>query len=245
MRNIKLVIKYDGTKYKGWQRLGNSDMTIQDKIEKVLSRMTEEKIEIIGSGRTDVGVHALGQVANFITNSTMSNKEMKEYLYHYLPDDIVVDKVEETDERFHARYNVKSKTYVYRIWNDKYHDPFLRKYIEHIPQRLDIGAMEKGAAFLIGEHDFTSFRSSKSKKKSNIRTIYSIDIKRERELLEIVIKGNGFLHNMVRIIAGTLVEVGLGKLKPSAVKEILEKQDRIEAGPTLSPRGLHLLEVEY
>ncbi|KXZ40225.1 tRNA pseudouridine38-40 synthase [Alkalithermobacter thermoalcaliphilus JW-YL-7 = DSM 7308] len=245
MRNIKLSIKYDGSRYKGWQKLGKTDMTIQTKIENVLSKMTGENIELIGSGRTDAGVHAICQVANFKTSTTMSLQSMLDYMYKYLPEDIVVFDIEEVNERFHSRYNAKSKKYVYKIWNDKYHNPFFRKYYEHIDKQLDIQLMRQGASFLIGEHDFSSFKSSKSQKKSSIRTIYSIDIQKEDCLIYITIHGNGFLHNMVRIIVGTLIEVGLSIKKPEDVKYILEKKDRSLAGPTASAKGLYLLDVEY
>lgn len=245
MRNIKLTIQYDGSRYKGWQRLGNTDMSIQSKIENVLSIMIDENIEISGSGRTDIGVHAIGQVANFKTKSQMNVNEIMDYLYKYLPDDIVVTDVEEVDERFHSRYNAVSKKYVYKIWNDKYHNPFLRKYTEHIPENLDLESMRKSSSFLIGEHDFSSFKSTKSKKKSNIRTIYSIDIIKNREMLEITVHGNGFLHNMVRIIVGTLLEVGFGRISSDSVKNILENKDRKLAGPTAPSKGLYLFNVEY
>ncbi|MCL5780488.1 MAG: tRNA pseudouridine(38-40) synthase TruA [Firmicutes bacterium] len=245
MKNYKLTIQYDGTRYKGWQRLGNTDMTIQARIENVLSKMTGEEIEVIGSGRTDMGVHALGQVANFKTRSLMTVEKIMDYVYRYLPEDIVVTGIEEVDERFHARYSAVSKKYIYRIWNCKYHDPFLHKYTEHIPENLNMEAMRKAASYLIGEHDFSGFKSSRSKKKSNVRTLYSVDINKSECLTEMVFHGNGFLHNMVRIITGTLLEVGLGRMKPEYVKEILEKKDRTLAGPTVAPKGLYLLKVNY
>ncbi|SHG95316.1 tRNA pseudouridine(38-40) synthase TruA [Tepidibacter thalassicus] len=245
MRNIKLTIQYDGSRYKGWQRLGHTDMTIQSKIESVLSKMTNENIEIIGSGRTDVGVHAIKQVANFKTNSNMSTLQMKEYLYRYLPEDIVITNVDEVEERFHSRYNVVSKKYMYKIYNNEYHNPFLRKYTVHIPKKLDLELMKKASSFLIGEHDFTSFRSSKSKKKSNIRIIYSIEIIKKDKLIEIIVHGNGFLYNMVRIIVGTLIEVGLKNIQPEYVNHILLSKDRKLAGPTAPAKGLYLLEVKY
>ncbi|MCR1899588.1 tRNA pseudouridine(38-40) synthase TruA [Irregularibacter muris] len=245
MRNIKITIQYDGTRYRGWQRLKNDSNTIQGKIESVLSRMAEENVEIIGSGRTDAGAHAYGQVANFKTNSSMDIHEIKKYLYTYLPEDILVIDVQEMEKDFHARYNVVSKTYVYKIWNDTLHNPFLRKYAEHVPQRLNIDQMKKAAAILTGTHDFTSYCSSKSKKKSNVRTIYSIDIHREGPLLEITLRANGFLYNMVRIITGTLLEVGCGNINPKDVGKILQHKKRALAGPTISPKGLYLVEVEY
>ncbi len=245
MRNIKLIIQYDGTKYKGWQRLKNTDNTIQEKIEKTLSMIVNEDIKIIGSGRTDAGVHAFGQVANFNTSSKINVEELHNYLNTYLPQDIVVLKAKEVDERFHSRYNAVSKTYLYKIWNNKNSNPFLRKYSEHIIDRLDVKTMKEASSLLIGEHDFTSFCTTKSKKKSKERKIYSIDIKRNDKIIEIKVIGNGFLHNMVRIIVGTLLEVGKGNIKPEYVKEILNKKNRSFAGPTVSAKGLYLVEVEY
>ncbi|RKD20869.1 tRNA pseudouridine38-40 synthase [Caminicella sporogenes DSM 14501] len=245
MRNIKLVIQYDGSRYRGWQRLGDTDNTIQAKIENVLSRMTGEQVEIIGSGRTDAGVHALNQVANFKTNSTMSTSEIQDYCYRYLPDDIVIKSVEEVDDRFHARYNVKGKKYLYRILNSKYHDPFIRKYITHVPEKLDLEAMKTAANYFIGEHDFTSFTTAKSKKKSRVKKVFDVEIFKDGDIIEILFYGKGFLHNMVRIMVGTLLEVGYGKMKPEYIKELLEKKDRSLAGPTAPPQGLFLYEVEY
>lgn len=245
MRNIKLIIQYDGTRYKGWQRLGDSQMTIQGKIEDVLSKMTGEDIEIFGSGRTDAGVHALNQVANFKTNCKMTNNEILDYCYRYLPDDIVVKKVERASEKFHARYNVASKKYLYRIWNHKYHDPFMRKYIAHIPETLNLVNMRKAATCLVGEHDFSSFTTAKSKKKSRVRKVFAIDITKDDNIIEIMVEGSGFLHNMVRIIVGTLIEVGLGRMKPEEVSKILNKKDRGLAGPTAPAKGLLLYDVEY
>ena len=245
MRNIKMTVEYDGSRYKGFQRLKDNDMTIQGKIETVLSKMTNEDIEIIGSGRTDMGVHALGQVVNFKTNSTDSIEKMQKYLYEYLPEDIVIRNIEETSERFHSRYNAKSKIYLYRIDNNKFHSTFNRRYSYHVEKKLDIDLMIKGSKFLIGEHDFTSFASSKSKKKSNIREIYSIEIKKNKNLIEIYIEGNGFLYNMVRIIAGALVDVGLGKKSPEDIKTMLEAKNRVKASDTAPSKGLFLYKVNY
>ncbi|SHJ73909.1 tRNA pseudouridine(38-40) synthase TruA [Paramaledivibacter caminithermalis] len=245
MRNIKLIIQYDGSRYKGWQRLGDSEMTIQGKIENVLSKMTGEDIEIIGSGRTDAGVHALKQVANFKTNCKMTTNEILDYCYRYLPDDIVVKVVENICEKFHARYNVRSKRYLYRILNRKYHDPFMRKYITHIPEALNLINMKRAASHFIGEHDFTSFTTAKSKKKSRVRKIFDIDINKDDSIIEIIFEGSGFLHNMVRIMTGTLIEVGLGRIKPEKIPEILNAKDRSIAGPTAPPQGLFLYDVEY
>ena len=245
MRNIKLTIQYDGSRYKGFQRLKDNDNTIQGKIEDVLTRMTEEKIEIIGSGRTDMGVHAYKQVANFKTNSNLSVEKMNDYLYKYLPEDIVIKDICEVDDRFHARYNAKGKVYLYKINNTKHHDVFLRKYTTHIEKSLDIEAMKEASKYLIGEHDFTSFASSKSKKKSNVREIYSITINKNKEVIDIFVEGNGFLYNMVRIIVGALIDVGLHRKSPEDIKEMLERKDRSQASDTAPAKGLYLYSVRY
>jgi tRNA pseudouridine38-40 synthase len=246
MRNIKLVLQYDGTKYSGWQRLGDTDKTIQSRLEQVLTRMTGTNTEVIGSGRTDAGVHALCQVANFFTADTRTAEEIKEYLNQYLPEDIAVTEVTEVHPRFHARHNAISKTYLYRIWNLPHPEPFIRKYSLHIPEPfLKVKAMKRAAEYLVGEHDFTSFASQTSKKKSNIRTINAIEFEKKEGLIEIRITGDGFLYNMVRIIIGTLLEVGLGKMQPEQVETILESGDRQKAGPTAPPQGLFLEDVKY
>lgn len=245
MRNIKMTISYDGSRYKGFQRLKDSDMTIQGKIEAVISKMTGEDIEIIGSGRTDMGVHACNQVANFKTESNMSTKKMQTYLYEYLPEDIVVHKLEEVEDRFHSRYNATSKVYLYKIYNAEVHDPFLRKYTNHIPKKLDLDLMKEASKYLIGEHDFTSFASSKSKKKSNVRTIKSIDIVEKNNLIEIYVEGDGFLYNMVRIIVGALTDVGSKRKSPEDIKSMLEEKDRSKASDTAPAKGLYLFKVIY
>ncbi|MDB8791639.1 tRNA pseudouridine(38-40) synthase TruA [Romboutsia sp. 1001216sp1] len=245
MRNIKMTIKYDGSRYKGFQRLKDNDMTIQGKIEDVLSKMTNEHIEIIGSGRTDMGVHARGQVANFKTNSKLSLKKMQDYLYNYLPEDMVITELEEVEERFHSRYNVKSKTYLYKIDNNKYHDPFTRRYTTHIEKKLNIDLMREASEYLVGEHDFTSFASSKSKKKSNVREIHSIVINENNNMIDIYVQGNGFLYNMVRIIAGALIDVGSKRKTPQDIKIMLENKDRSKSSDTAPAKGLCLYKVTY
>ena len=245
MRNIKITIAYDGSRYKGFQRLKDNENTIQGKIETVLSKMADEKIEIIGSGRTDMGVHAYNQVANFKTDCNLSVTKIKDYLNNYLPEDIVIKNVEEVDERFHSRYNVKQKVYLYKINNSKTQDVFLRKYSNHIDKELDIELMKKASEYLIGRHDFTSFASSKSKKKSNVREIYSITINKNKDIIDIFVEGNGFLYNMVRIIVGTLVEVGLGKKKPEEVLSAINTGNREESGHCAPPNGLVLEKVYY
>lgn len=245
MRNIKLVIQYDGSKYRGWQRLGDSDKTIQGKIEKVLGQITGEEIELIGSGRTDAGVHAYNQVANFHTESDLSEEAILDYLYKYLPKDIVVVDVKEVDERFHSRHHAKGKKYLYRIWNLKRHNPFMRKYSTHIEEPLDIDLMRNAAKYLVGKHDFTSFTSLKSKNKSMVRELYSIDIQKEDQLIDILFYGEGFLYNMVRIMVGTLIEVGAGRMNADSIPEILAKKDRSLSGPKADYQGLILYDVEY
>ncbi|MCT4562861.1 MAG: tRNA pseudouridine(38-40) synthase TruA [Maledivibacter sp.] len=245
MGNIRLIIQYDGSRYKGWQRLGDGQMTIQGKLEDVLSKMTEENVELFGSGRTDAGVHALNQVANFNTSCEMTTNEILDYCYRYLPDDIVVKRVERASGKFHARYNVRRKKYLYKIWNHKYHDPFMRKHITHIEETLNIDNMRKAASYFIGEHDFTSFTTAKSKKKSRVRKVFEVDITKDNNIIAITVQGSGFLHNMVRIMVGTLIEVGVGRMRPEEVAKILNKKDRSKAGPTAPAQGLFLYDVEY
>ena len=247
MRNIRLTIEYDGSRYDGWQRLGkhSGQTTIQGKLEEVLTKMTGEPIELIGSGRTDAGVHAYGQVANFHTNTQMKCYEIKHYLNRYLPRDIAVFDVKEVDERFHSRLNVKSKTYVYRIAIGEVPSVFDRKYTYYCFDRLDVAAMERAAAYLVGRHDFKAFSSIKKTNKSTVREIYSIDIEKDSQEIKIFVHGNGFLYNMVRIIAGTLMEVGKGERRPEDMRRILSSLDREQAGPTVPAQGLFLQEVEY
>jgi len=243
--NYKLTISYDGSRYKGWQRLGDTDMTIQQKIENVLFEMFFEPIEINGSGRTDAGVHAVGQVANFKIEKDVQPKEIKEYLYRYLPDDIVVTSVKKVDDRFHARLSAKEKTYVYKIYNDFYHDPFLRKQVLHVQEHLELEAMKKAAAYFIGEYDFEAYTTAKSKKKSTVRTISEIEILKSGHEIDIQITGNGFLHNMARKIVGTLLEVGLGNMKATDVPGIINARDRSKTGTMAPARGLYLYKVNY
>ncbi len=248
MRNLKMTIQYDGTRYKGWQKQnqkGNNVSTIQDKIETVLSKMTGESIQVIGCGRTDTGVHAENYIANFHTNCDLSIETMLNYLYEFLPEDIVIKSMKDTTERFHARYNAKSKTYVYRINNDKFRNVFNRKYVYHVSEKLDLVEMRKAAEFLIGTRDFKSFTSLKSNTKSTIRTINYINIEENDHMIEIEVSGNSFLLNMVRIITGTLLEVGKGNLKPVDVERILNEKKRSEAGPIAQAKGLCLKNVQY
>ncbi|MDR5659972.1 tRNA pseudouridine(38-40) synthase TruA [Serpentinicella sp. ANB-PHB4] len=245
MRNIRLIIEYDGSRYKGWQRLKNTDQTIQRKIESVLSEMVSAPIEIIGSGRTDAGAHANGQVANFHTKSDMSLQKMHEYINHYLPQDIVVKEIKEASERFHSRYNVKGKKYVYHVWNDWVPSAFHRKYSYHIPNKLDIERMKDAVKKLEGTHDFIGFSSVKKSNKSTVRTIEKIDIVKEGPLVKFVFVGDGFLHNMIRIIMGSLIEIGLKEKGISHIDEIFKSKTRADAGKTMPAQGLFLEEVYY
>ena len=207
--------------------------------------MTGEDVNINGSGRTDAGVHAYGQVANFHTDCMMSVNEIKDYLTKYLPSDIGIVEVSEASERFHSRLNAKEKTYLYRIAIPGVSNVFERKYLWYFPETLDIKKMEEAASLLIGTHDFKGFSSIKKTKKSTIRTIYNIEIKKTKKEIQITYTGNGFLHNMVRILTGTLVEVGCGKIKPEDITKALESTKRSDAGITAPPQGLFLVSVEY
>ncbi|KAF1304962.1 MULTISPECIES: tRNA pseudouridine(38-40) synthase TruA [Enterococcus] len=245
MRNIKLTMEYDGKRYLGWQRLGDSEKTIQGKIENVLTQMTGEKIEIIGSGRTDAGTHARGQVANFKSATTMTEAEMLDFLNRYLPRDIVVKKVEEASERFHARYNASGKQYSYYVWNSPIPSAFERNYSFHVPQKLAINKMKEACEKLVGTHDFIGFSALKKTKKSTIRTIRQISIQQEGGLLHFTFEGDGFLHKMVRILAGTLIEIGAGNMDIEAIDEVFETKIRKNAGETVPAQGLFLDEVFY
>ena len=245
MRNIRLLVQYEGTRYQGWQRQESSENTIQGRLEKLLSQMCGEKIELQGSGRTDAGVHAMGQVANFHTESTLSTEEMLEYINTYLPQDIAVIQVTEAAERFHSRLNAAGKCYQYRVWNSAVPDVFLRRYALEYPQMLDIEAMKQAASLLLGEHDFKSFTSTKKGKKSTVRRIDDIDIVREGNLLTFTFTGNGFLYHMVRILMGTLLEVGEGKRSAGSIPELIACKNRAQAGPLVPAKGLTLKEVYY
>ena len=245
MKNYKIIIQYDGTRYKGWQVQKSTDMTIQGKIQSVLSEMTRHEIEVIGSGRTDAGVHAYGQVANFHVPEHFKAQEILEYLNHYLPMDIAVISIEEVDDRFHARFNAVSKTYVYRIHTSTIPNVFERKYMYTYTEQLDVLAMCKAAKLMLGTHDFAAFCGNKKMKKSTVRTVTAIDIvEKENEIL-ISYTGDGFLQQMIRIMTGTLIEVGNGTKKPEDIPKILESKVRERAGFTVPAEGLALKSVSY
>lgn len=211
MRNIRLDISYDGTRYQGWQRLSTTEDTVQGKLERVLSRVLGEPIEISGSGRTDAGVHARGQVANFRCKSSMSCGEILSQLRRYLPEDIGIESCQEAGERFHARLNAVSKTYCYRVWNSDAPCVFLRRYVHIVPEPLDVDAMREAAEYLVGKHDFAAFCTRAGKKKPTERCVTNIEIGKVGKEVRLFFTGDGFLYNMVRIMVGTLLEVGSGK----------------------------------
>jgi len=244
MRNLRLDICYDGTRYRGWQRLGGDDNTIQGKLETALSRILGEPIEISGSGRTDAGVHAKGQVANFHCESTMSCSDILAQLRRYLPEDIGIYSCKECSDRFHARLNAKEKTYRYRIWNSEEPCVFDRRFVAVMPEPLDEETMNRAAEYFLGQHDFSAFCGNPRFKKSTVRFIRSLDVCRVGREIQITVTGNGFLHNMVRIIAGTLVEVGRGQRDPDSIPALFGGK-RAEAGFLVPPQGLCLQEVEY
>ena len=253
MKHFRVTLQYDGSKYDGWQKQGNTDNTIQGRIEAMLTKMFEQQVEIQGSGRTDAGVHALGQVASFSVNTDIGPAKVMERMNAFLPKDIIVTDCRLTDARFHARLNAKSKTYIYRIVTGDIRPVFGRQYVLWHSAPLDTDVMRKAAKCLVGEHDFKSFLGNRHYKKSTVRTIESITVTDEMikageaELPEIVMafRGNGFLPNMVRILVGTLLEIGEGVRAYTEMESILAGCDRALAGPTAPAHGLTLLKVEY
>ena len=246
-KNIKLVLEYDGSRYDGWQKQGNTDNTIQGKLEAILFKWSGEPIEIHGSGRTDAGVHAKAQVANFHVDAKVcpDADTAMEYLNRYLPEDIRVLSASEEGERFHSRLLATRKTYCYFVETAEKKSVFERKYVWGLGEKLDIAAMRKATDYLVGEHDFKTFCSNKKMKKSSVRRLDSIVIEEQGSKVMFSYTGNGFLYNMVRILTGTLIEVGLGKRKPEEMEKILAAMNREAAGMTAPPEGLFLMDVEY
>lgn len=239
--NYRLTVAYDGTRYKGWQRLGNTDMTIQGKLEHVLGRLCGETVEVIGSGRTDAGVHAKAQVCNFKTDKVWDEETLMKELNAHLPEDISVSSAKNVDESFHSRFSAKEKTYVYTIWIAPYPPVFERKYVHVYGGDLNLDQMRKSAEFFIGTHDFRPYSSDKTKK-STIRTIHTIEIVRTDRKIKIAITGDGFLYNMVRIIVGTLLDIGSGnRVEPVWIPGMT----REDAGETAPACGLTLESVKY
>lgn len=245
IKNYKIILQYDGTRYDGWQKQGNTDSTIQGKLEAVLLKMTGSPTEVHGSGRTDAGVHARGQAANFKVDLESDEDQIMEYLNRYLPEDIAVLDIRKVPARFHSRLNAMEKTYLYQIETSLKKDVFERKFVYGLGEKLDIDKMRQAAGCLIGTHDFRSFCSNKNLKKSSVRTINSIQIDLSGSKVLIRYIGNGFLHNMVRILTGTLIEIGLGKRSPIDMPGILKAQNRQAAGFTAPPEGLILESVQY
>lgn len=244
MRNIRLDICYDGSRYQGWQRLSGSAQSIQGKIETALSRILGEQIEISGSGRTDAGVHAKQQVANFHCNQEMPCDQILSQLRRYLPEDIGIISCKDASPRFHARLNAREKIYEYRVWYSETPCVFQRKYTAQIDGVLDIGAMQCAASLLEGTHDFSAFCGNRNFKKSTIRTIFRLEIVQSQEEIRFRVTGNGFLHHMVRILVGTLIEVGRGERSAESIPDLFGAR-RESAGFLAPPNGLCLEEVIY
>lgn len=244
MKNIKLTIEYDGKEYNGWQKQPNK-LNIQGEIERAIQNITGKQVELIGSGRTDAGVHAFGQVANFKIDSDFPIEKMAIAINSQLKKSICIKKAEEVPQEFHSRYNCHSKTYQYVIDNSEQGTAIYRGLTYHVSQKLNVEKMQKAVKYFIGEHDFSSFKSSGTSSKSSVRTVYDAKVEKDGEKVKISITGNGFLYNMVRIISGTLVEVGLNNIEPEDIPKIIDAKNRQMAGKTLPPQGLFLMKVEY
>ena len=244
VKNYKMTISYDGTRYYGWEHQPDKD-TIQGKLETVLERMCEAPVEVIGAGRTDAGVHARAMVANVVLDTELSAEEICNYMNRYLPDDIAVDEVREAAERFHARYKATGKTYCYTCYVGVTKPVFNRRYVTRLDTEPDLTLMQQAAGILEGEHDFKSFCGNSKMKKSTVRIVDEIEIRKSKNYIYFTFHGTGFLQNMVRILVGTLLEVGYGRMEPQYMSELLEAKDRKLAGPTAPPNGLCLVKVDY
>ena len=244
MKRIKLTVAYDGTNYCGWQ-IQKNGITVEEVLNKTLSKFFGAEIVVIGASRTDSGVHAMGNVAVFDADVTMPPEKISYAINNLLPDDIRIQKSEEVPADFHPRYCDTRKTYEYRIYNAQFPDPMMRLYSHFVYFHLDEEKMQQGADYLVGEHDFKSFCTPKTDVENTVRTIYEIKVIREGNLIRIRMKGNGFLYNMVRIIVGSLLKVGMGMIPPEQMKEILEAKDRTKAGHKAAACGLTLMEIEY
>jgi tRNA pseudouridine38-40 synthase len=248
MRNIKLTIEYDGTNYHGWQSQINA-IAVQDVVARAANKLTGEEFSVTGASRTDVGVHALGQVANFHTKSGIPADRFSYALNSCLPEDIIIRNSIEVDEDFHSRFSAVGKKYRYLILNASCPSALLRNRAFFVPYSLELEAMQGAAQYFLGTHDFAAFRAAGSSVKTTERTITQISVNKwndyNGDIFEIEVAGNGFLYNMVRIIAGTLVEIGTGKKKPEEVQGIIESRERVRAGATAPPQGLYLVEVNY
>ena len=246
MRNIMMTLAYDGTGYHGFQKQNRTALkTVQQELETALSTLTTEEVTVYGSGRTDAGVHAEGQVINFHTSSRIPTQRFPLAVNSLLPRDIVALEAQEVDEDFHARYSAKRKIYCYTIYNAPYLLPFWRYYAYHVPGNLDAGKMAEAAESFVGVHDFRGFCARDTAVTDFTRTIYSCRVEKQGSLLTITVEGNGFLYNMVRIMAGTLLEVGQNKREPDSILDLLKHGERKQAGMTLPPQGLCLVAVDY
>jgi tRNA pseudouridine38-40 synthase len=243
--NYRFTIAYDGSRYYGWEHQPNTDMTIQGKIENVLSLMADAPVEVIGAGRTDAGVHAQAMTANAFIDTDMSAEEIRDYANRYLPDDICVKEVKKAGERFHSRYNALGKTYCYTCYVGDTKPVFDRKYVYVLDGKPDIEAMKRAAEILKGEHDFASFCSNPRMKKSTVRMVDKIDIRQKGDYITFTYHGTGFLQYMVRILTGTLLEVGFGKRTAESMSELLEAKNRTLAGATAPAQGLCMIKVDY
>ena len=244
MNNIKLTIEYDGKDFNGWQKQ-HDKLNIQGEIERAIEIVTGEQVDLISSGRTDAGVHALAQIANFKINKDVDIEKLPYAINSQLKKSVRITNAEYVDESFHSRYHAKKKTYRYVINNSKQGSAIYRNIEYNFPLHLDENKMNIGIQYLLGEHDFKAFKASGGSVKTTVRTIYSAGVKRVGDRIYITLEGNGFLYNMVRIIAGTLIDIGLGKIEPKEMKNILDSKDRSKAGKTLPPTGLFLVKVEY
>lgn len=244
MKRVKLVVAYDGTNYHGWQVQDNG-ITIEEVLNRTISELVQEDIKVIGASRTDAGVHACGNVAVFDTESRIPEDKFSFALNQRLPEDIRIQESCEVDADFHPRYADTVKTYEYNILNRRFELPSKRLYAAFCYYPMDIERMNQAAAYLVGEHDFKSFCSAGAQVQTTVRTIYAVNVTKHDDMVHIRITGNGFLYNMVRIIAGTLMQVGTGLMEPEQVKEILEARDRSKAGPTAVAKGLTLVEIRY
>lgn len=244
MRNIKLILEYDGNNYCGWQRQKNG-ISIEETLENAIRDFLKEDIKVLGASRTDSGVHALGQVACFTTNSIIPNYKIPGAINIRLPKDIVIVKAEEVEMDFHPIYSAKRKKYIYKIINRTMKSAIMRNYYWHVGYNLDFENMKKASSYFIGEHDFSAFKSKGGSTKSSVREVYSLDIIKDEDFITVSIEGNGFLYNMVRIIVGTLIDVGRGRIHYKDIENIIKSKDRQKAGITAKPYGLYLEKVYY
>lgn len=244
-RNYKFIMCYDGTRYKGWEHQPGIDMTIQGKMEYHLKSMTGEEVEVLGAGRTDAGVHAKGMVCNARLNTTLDTDQITEYLNRNLPDDICILETRIASDRFHSRYNALGKTYCYTCYVGPGKPVFNRRFVLALPERPDVDAMRKAASYMVGHHDFKSFCGNKRMKKSTVRLVDSIEISERNSYINLTYHGTGFLQHQVRIMTGTLLEVGQGLRTPESIKDLFEELDRSKAGFTAPAQGLCLMKVDY